>query len=89
MFCVCTTGAGVATRGESVVKSGGEATLDAHKLLVDEHKAAILREFRRDGLSGKLVKDPPVRGPYGLAKIGLREVAVLGRQPGFQLTGGK
>ena len=74
-------------RVESVVKSGGEATLDAHKLLVEEHKAAILKEFGRDVLSGKLVKDPPVRGPYGLAKIVLREGAMPRRQRGFQLTG--
>ena len=74
-------------RVESVVKSAGGATLDAHDNSVEKHKAAILKEYGRDVLSGKLVKDPPVRGPYGLAKIVLREGAVPRRQRGFQLTG--
>ena len=74
-------------RVESVVKSAGSATLDAYEHSVEKHKAAILKEFGKDVLSGKLVKDPPVRGPYGLAKIVLREGAVPRRQRGFQLTG--
>ena len=74
-------------RVESVVNSRGQVSLDPHKLLVEEHKAAILKEFGRDVLSGKLVKDPPVRGPYGPAKIVLREGAMPRRQRGFQLTG--
>ena len=72
---------------ESVVKTGGEKTLEPFKNLVDRHKADILKEYGRDVLSGKLVKDPPIRGPYGEAKIVVRQGSTPRRQRGFQLTG--
>ena len=38
-------------------------------------------------MNGKLVKDPPIRGPYGEAKIVVRQGSTPRRQRGFQLTG--
>ena len=55
----------VGCKVESVVKTWGEKTLEPFKSLVEGHKAEILKEYGPDVLSGKLVKDPPIRGPYG------------------------
>ena len=47
----------------------------------------IKNEFNMDVLSGKLPTNPPVRGPFGLAKINLRSDAQPKRQRCFQLVG--
>ena len=57
------------------------------KNLVDRHKAEILKEYGRDVLSRKLVKDPPIGGPCGGAKIVVRQGSTPRRQRVIQLKG--
>ena len=52
-------------------------------------RSGIVDEFKDDVLSGKLHKDPPVRGPYGEASINLKPGAKPKRMRGFQVHGPK
>ena len=55
--------------------------------LVEEFKAQVLLDFGVDVLSGKLQKTPPIRGPYGEARINIKHGAQPRRQRAFQLVG--
>ena len=55
------------------------------KQAIGEAVMVIQNMFREDVLSGKLPRDPPIRGPFGLAKISLRAGAQPKRQRCFQL----
>ena len=72
-------------RVEAVVKSAGGATLDAYEDSVEKRRTAILKEFRRNDLTGKVMQDPPIRGPYGLNKIVLREVRCAKKTTWFSI----
>ena len=54
---------------------------------IDEAIQKGKNEFQSDVLSGKLPRDTPIRGPFGLAKINLRAGATPKRQRCFQLAG--
>lgn len=43
--------------------------------------------YEKTVLSGMLLKDPPLRGPHGEAKIIIRPGAVPKRQRAFQMVG--
>ena len=53
----------------------------------EEAKSKLLAEFAKDVLSGKLQKDPPVRGPFGMARIELMPGAAPRRQRSFKMVG--
>ena len=55
--------------------------------LVESFRSKVTEEFGRDVLSGKLLKDPPIRGPYGEASINIKLGAQPRRHRAFQLIG--
>jgi hypothetical protein len=71
----------------SVVKTSTTAEPPHLAKLIDEYKAQVLLEFEGDVLSGILPKEPPVRGPYGLANIAIKADAHAKRQRCFQMVG--
>jgi hypothetical protein len=72
----------------SVVKVGKNSlTADLVQEKIVAAKKTLLDEFMKDVLSGKLPKEPPVRGPFGMAKIELIPGAVPKRQRSFKMTG--
>ena len=56
-------------------------------LAIEKAKRLLLAEFSHDVLSGKLPKDPPVRGPFGMAKIELIPGAMPKRHRSFKMVG--
>ena len=54
---------------------------------VEGWKAEIMEEYGKTVLSGEIVPDPPVRGPYGYAYIQLKEGAVPQREKPFRMHG--
>ena len=73
----------------SVVKVGspdGDLSLKTLEVIANA-KSTLLADFGQDVLSGKLPKDPPIRGPFGLAKIELVPRASPRRHRSFKMTG--
>ena len=50
-------------------------------------KEEVIRQFGDSVLSGKLLKNPPVRGPFGEAKITIMLGATPKRQRSFKMVG--
>ena len=71
----------------SVVRAGADGLTGQQKEIIEEKKSLIMKEFGHDVLSGKLVPNPPVRGPYGEARIELLPGAAPKRARAFQLQG--
>ena len=73
----------------SVVKSPPHAPAPSASLqgLIENSKASLVDRFKDSVLSGILSKDPPVRGPFGLAKIALVPGASPKRHRSFKMMG--
>jgi hypothetical protein len=54
-----------------------------------EYRDKIIQRYKDTVLTGKVLPDPPVRGPYGYAYIPLKEVAKPFRAKPFRLHGEK
>ena len=54
---------------------------------IAQARSALLEDYGQDVLSGKLPRDPPVRGPFGLAKIDLVPGARPKRHRSFKMVG--
>ena len=54
---------------------------------IAQAKSSILEDYGHDVLSGKLPRDPPIRGPFGLARIDLVPGARPKRQRSFKMVG--
>ena len=55
--------------------------------MISMRREEVVEEFEKDVLSGKLSKDPPVRGPHGLAKIVVVPGAKAKRVRSYKLIG--
>ena len=71
----------------SVVKSAAAVEPPHLAAIIAEETHKLLAEFGGDVLSGKLPKEPPVRGPYGMARIAVKPGAAPKRQRCFQMAG--
>ena len=70
-----------------MVKTPPESRVEEHGQLIAEAKKALIDEFGQTVLSGKLRKDPPIRGPFGQAKIELIPGARPKRHRSFKMVG--
>ena len=71
----------------SIVKVPPSAKEGGGLDMIVQAKEALVAEFAKDVLSGKLPKDPPVRGPFGMARIDLIPGARPRRQRSFKMVG--
>lgn len=77
----------IAKKHVFAVRSAVEPRAEAGEALARNLKDALIAEFGATSLSGKYLRDPPVRGPYGEAEILLRPDAKPVSVPPYQLSG--
>ena len=78
-------GKGKVARVNELIEARGEAEEEDPR--VAGWKNELLEEFGKTVLSGEIVPNPPVRGPYGYAYIQLKEGAVPQREKPFRMHG--